>query len=246
MSDATIRAAIKTIMNTIIGIGKVNDYERWSTDAAEMVSMFKLDPANKTAPLYGWEITRDAIPQVQRITNKKYKATYTYTIKGYYALRDAVASEKLFQTIVDTVVQKFVDALIPNTEGHSVPTATKILPWMFAGVLCHHAELKMSVSEIITATPAADEDLLTIALGQYLDPETTWAMWTPNTAQLLNAIVVPTTPNGRKYKCTVAGIAHATTEPIWPVTAGATVTDGTITWTEDGTTIRVQAAITIS
>ena len=37
--------------------------------------------------------------------------------------------------------------------------------------------------------------------------------------------------NGWEYECTVAGTSHATTEPTWPLVEGATVTDGTVTWT---------------
>ena len=39
----------------------------------------------------------------------------------------------------------------------------------------------------------------------------------------------PTVGNGFVYECTVAGTTGAT-EPTWPTTSGATVTDGTVTW----------------
>lgn len=46
--------------------------------------------------------------------------------------------------------------------------------------------------------------------------------------------VIPTTANGRLYKCTVGGTCAAG-EPAWPLIAGATVADGTATWTEQTT-----------
>jgi hypothetical protein len=41
----------------------------------------------------------------------------------------------------------------------------------------------------------------------------------------------PKTPNGRLYKCATAGTTGAA-EPVWPVTDGGTVADGTVIWTE--------------
>ena len=57
--------------------------------------------------------------------------------------------------------------------------------------------------------------------------------WAANTAYALDAEVVPTVgkANGFLYRCTTAGTSHATTEPTWPITEGATVTDNTVTWT---------------
>jgi len=57
------------------------------------------------------------------------------------------------------------------------------------------------------------------------------AAWQASTSYSLGAFVWPTSFNGYKYECTVAGISHATTEPTWPTTLGQTVTDGTVTWT---------------
>jgi len=50
---------------------------------------------------------------------------------------------------------------------------------------------------------------------------------------LLGDVVQPTTANGHQYIVTVAGTA-STTEPTWCTTAVCTVTDGTVTWKEDG------------
>ena len=57
--------------------------------------------------------------------------------------------------------------------------------------------------------------------------------WSASTAYSLNARVVPTSPNNFTYRCTAAGTSGAN-EPVWPTTIGATVLDGTVTWTTEG------------
>jgi hypothetical protein len=65
---------------------------------------------------------------------------------------------------------------------------------------------------------------------------TAYTAWAATTAYALNAIRVPTVANGHWYECSVAGTSAAT-EPAWPTTVGATVVDGTVTWTESGTMV---------
>lgn len=166
MSDATIRAAIKALMDTVTGIGTVHDYSRWSADEQSLRTLFQKTSSD---PLHGWEITRDGISQLTRIAGNKYKAVQGYMIRGHYAIRDSVESEKLFGLIVDAVVQKFIDNRLANTEGHSLPVVA-LKEWMFAGVLCHRAEIKLAVTEIIPATPEADQALIKIMLDGYLKP----------------------------------------------------------------------------
>ena len=64
-----------------------------------------------------------------------------------------------------------------------------------------------------------------------LTPTDISAEWVAATAYSLGDIVEPVTPNGYKYKVTIAGTSHATTEPIWPTSGvGSTIVDGTVTW----------------
>lgn len=57
----------------------------------------------------------------------------------------------------------------------------------------------------------------------------------PNTDYALNAIVLSQRATGFEYKATTAG-RSGTPEPRWPVTAGQTVTDGSVVWTAQAVT----------
>lgn len=54
-------------------------------------------------------------------------------------------------------------------------------------------------------------------------------VWQPSTAYTVGQEVQPSVPNGMVYRCTVAGTT-ASTPTAGPTTAGATYTDGTVTW----------------
>jgi len=55
--------------------------------------------------------------------------------------------------------------------------------------------------------------------------------WAPSIAYALNDGVTAVTPNDLYwYECTTAGTS-GTVEPVWPLTVGATVNDGTAIWT---------------
>ena len=54
--------------------------------------------------------------------------------------------------------------------------------------------------------------------------------WAANTAYAVGDVVKASTYNSHSYLCIVAGTSHATTEPTWSTTNGATQTDGTVTW----------------
>ncbi len=57
--------------------------------------------------------------------------------------------------------------------------------------------------------------------------------WAGSTANVIGDLAVPTTPNGRYYRCVTGGTTDSS-EPTWPVTAEGQVTDGTVVWEEAG------------
>lgn len=56
--------------------------------------------------------------------------------------------------------------------------------------------------------------------------------WEASKTTALNAQVFPTNPANTPYYYTAsAGGVTAVSEPVWPITEGGTVVDGTVTWT---------------
>ncbi len=58
-------------------------------------------------------------------------------------------------------------------------------------------------------------------------------VWNASAVYVVNQEIGPTTPNGHSYKCTTAGTSGGS-EPTFPTGSGATVTDGSVVWTENG------------
>lgn len=67
--------------------------------------------------------------------------------------------------------------------------------------------------------------------------------WITDDVVAVGQIVTPSTPNAFRYRCIVAGATDATTEPTWPTTVGATVTDGATTWICDGSNVAASTEI---
>jgi hypothetical protein len=84
-------------------------------------------------------------------------------------------------------------------------------------------------------TPKAPINVYSLS-AQQLDPygqKPLGAPWQASTAYLVGEYVQPTVTggNGHLYRCIAAGTTQAT-EPTWPLTENATVTDGGVTWQE--------------
>ena len=103
--------------------------------------------------------------------------------------------------------------------------STTILKWRF------YVQSAMGLRIGLGANPVAPTFQSTRFIGL-----TGWGpatVWTASTAVSVGKYYRPTTPNGRRYYASVAGTT-AGTEPVWPTGAASTVTDGGVTWTEDG------------
>jgi hypothetical protein len=73
-----------------------------------------------------------------------------------------------------------------------------------------------------------------------------YPLWQASKAVTLNAIYLPTVPNGHKYKVTTAGTTGATEPSSWTTTPSSTVSSGTAVFTEFGPTVIGQAGLTKS
>jgi hypothetical protein len=78
-------------------------------------------------------------------------------------------------------------------------------------------------------TPKLDD----VDLNAILEGVQRASFWLLSTAFIFGDVVLPATKNGHRYICTQGGTSAAT-EPAWPTRDAATITDGTVTWQEDG------------
>lgn len=148
---APLRDRLKAILEAVSGIGRVYDYMRHPTTDAEVKSLF----VTTTSPrLHYWCVTLSPESKFieQRYPGSHSRATVTFSIRGYYSLVDADATEKTFINLVEDVL----DALRAN---RSLLSGDVGGPWIeqgpaqwvgpthveVAGVLCHHAELVVPI-----------------------------------------------------------------------------------------------------
>ncbi len=89
------------------------------------------------------------------------------------------------------------------------------------------------------------EEIIRVAMSLATNSQDVLPGWRPGILVILNDIYLPDVLNGHKYKATslTTGITSATA-PTWPTTAGGTVVDGGVTWTEFGETVLGQAGLT--
>lgn len=85
-------------------------------------------------------------------------------------------------------------------------------------------------ADIYDATATATASYRTVI---YITEGGRTRQWTGTTSYNVGDVVRPRAGNGHVYECTVAG-SSVSGEPSWPTASGATVTDGSVTWQEDG------------
>ncbi|TVO70906.1 hypothetical protein FHP88_15745 [Sedimenticola selenatireducens] len=146
MSDMeTIRAAIVAKLNSITDIGMVHAYERYAKNSADMKKLYLSDGRFK-----GWHVRRVTTREKSPATGR-WARTYRWKIRGFMALDDADKSEQLFDAFIELICDAVraddtlggvVDSCIVGEEaGVQVQDSG---PVMFAGVLCHSADLALN------------------------------------------------------------------------------------------------------
>ncbi len=156
MSEANIRAQIKTILESVSGIGVVHNYERYTNDWNTLLSLFK--PTAQSV-INACMISRTSTAE-RIITLGQVDRAHAFLIRILYSHDDASASEITFQALLEAIQTAFrtkldLNGTCDNTSpefgemaGVSGLQISKVEVRMFGSVFCHYPELKIVAVEL--------------------------------------------------------------------------------------------------
>jgi len=155
MSEALIRQDIKATLEGVYQIGCVYDYETWSSTWDQYLNQYKVT-IDEHDVIRGWTITVTEITVTGFIAggirNTSNIRTYNYSIKGYYGLSDAGATEKEHLKLALTVMDALDARALTSTTLGSITNAGVaqlvsfgVIP--FGDALCHYAEITQTITE---------------------------------------------------------------------------------------------------
>jgi len=146
MGLANVRSEIKNLLESVPGIGKVHDYQRWTDDWESLLELFK-DSSNK---INGWTIS------FPRSTERKDTpginiGTHDAEIIGYYGLEEDGESEKVFQGLIEEVcsVLRNNNSLKGSCWRCEPPQVVKVYKRSFGGVLAYACMILLQAKERI-------------------------------------------------------------------------------------------------
>lgn len=153
-TEASVRAAIKAKVQGVTNIGVVHDYERYANAMNEFRTLYQADIAG-VKQVRGWYIRR-----MTRRESSDYQGRHEvilgWRVQGFMSLDDASASEKTFDSLVETLVDAFrADETLGGAVDSSIVGEDAGLqiedtgPVMFGGVLCHSARGRLMTRHFI-------------------------------------------------------------------------------------------------
>lgn len=105
--------------------------------------------------------------------------------------------------------------------------------------------LPVSTAAIPRGYNTTGEELIRVAMSFATNSQDIYPAWEAGRTVVIGDIYMPSTPNGHKYEIIdIPNDPILVTEPVWPTTAGGTVSDGNIEWQEIGATVLGQAGLT--
>ena len=150
MSYSTLRAFVKTTLEGINTIEKVQDYRRHHVEWDKIASSFK-DSNNR---IHAWIIEWDnSEPELEAVGSRVFSYIHTVRLIGLYSLNDTNATGKTFEDECDSVLDEFnaVEWITNNGSNfarlHEPAKLDSIDEAEFSGVLCHRAFISMQFNE---------------------------------------------------------------------------------------------------
>ncbi len=156
-SEPTIRARIKTVIESVANTGPVHNRERYIPNWDELKTLFSVTIENVVI-LRGWMISLRRVTQSVETFQGSGDAettavTYIYRLRGFASLIDANSSEITFAALVLAISKAIqedatLDQYVWERETPAV-AGIELGEMMFAGVLCHSAEITLVFQEVI-------------------------------------------------------------------------------------------------
>ena len=153
MSQATIRARIKTIIDAVTNIGQTHDYTRWAIDESAFLDVAKTT-ISTVDQIRVWMIDYAGFVATSEWISRSAEArrVHTFMIHGYLGLDDSAATAKTFSALAEAVCNALDDDATLNSDALSssrVPCQLDVDHVMFYSKLCHHATIALGVAEIV-------------------------------------------------------------------------------------------------
>jgi hypothetical protein len=151
---ATTRAAIVAALRAVPGIGAVHDHEPYANQNTTLRALYVVQ-TDDGEQLRGWYVRRVSF-RVLRNGGGLPRVFTTWQIRGFMALAEEAGSELAFDALVDAVRGAFdadpsMSGAVLSTlsaDGEVGAQLSASGPVMFAGVLCHAADLTLTTETI--------------------------------------------------------------------------------------------------
>ena len=153
---AQSRLALASVLRAVPGVGQVHEQERYASNEQAFRALYvhtHSDPATDAvgdkAHIRGWFIRRVATTEMTE--NGRVLNEHTWNIRGYLAFQDDIASELVFDELVERMrdavrtdpslgLPRLLGASVAQERGVQVASAG---PVFFCGALCHSALLEV-------------------------------------------------------------------------------------------------------
>lgn len=144
MSISTIRAGIKSKMQTVSGIASILDYVVWTDNWETIYQLF----AGNTNRVNVWMVGLSSSPQVI-ISNGMRNRRYSFNLVGYYSIKTSNESSKAFEDIIGSIFNAFdsTTSIATGSDIVSHPTLVSINNSMFAQHPCHTAVISITIED---------------------------------------------------------------------------------------------------
>ncbi len=147
-----ISTAIKGILETVSGVGVVQEYHRYTRSPEGFKEYFTKLVDQYSREANAWLVCRDSFSQTTAgMPIPQEMREHQWTIVGYVGLKDSTGSEETFQDLVDEIVNAFearkqlgLPTIVEYVRPPQVPTIDHA--W-FGPVLCHHCVIQLAVLE---------------------------------------------------------------------------------------------------